>query len=217
MKKYLLFFTLFLISIAGYSSDLQYIKNINDFNCHIQAHKKRVTLLGMYLVNLYPSFEKETIKQLKVETFLNLHDNSKLDVQNQTELYSFYGIDFNEKKKSQFFWDTIDKINEIDKELREGFFDKSNRILIEKRKFLSNKNPPYNNYIKNFFYMIEEIADLVDRGLDPVASEEFGKTMIPLSTYSFSDEINKIAKAKILEKNYDKIISGNRYIDLCLQ
>ncbi len=221
MKKIkLIILFILIISSAALSARTEntlqksYVNSIEDFRCHIEAHKHRVYLLGMYLLNDYPNLKKMII-EMGIEDFLKLHDNAKQNKQTLVSLYSFYGENYRSlemKSKDDFerFKNLISNINKYDDKIRADFFYKEN---------FKDQKYSYNKEVIEFFEMIESIADLVDRGMDVVASEEFGEKMKLYSEYIYPDspeKIKRIEKAKFLEDSYFVIVTQYSFNDYCV-
>ena len=156
----------------------KFVTHIGDFHRHIELHRERVFQLGMTL-------GMEKFKDLpldKLEKFLRLHDASKTmtskhaleqyNYQNHTSplvrLFSFYGRAHDTEESSLLLRGAVNDINSIDYQVALEFFAHHIDLSAETVKT---------------FYMIEKVADLVDRSLDPVASEEFHQKLTPASQF----------------------------------
>ncbi len=141
-----------------------FVAHISDFHRHIELHRERVFQLGMTLGReKFPELNGE-----KLEQFLRLHDASKTmtsalslekyNYQNQisplARLFSFYGKAHESEESKILLRGTVNDINAIDQHVAHDFFA---------------NHPDISHESAQKFYLIEKIADLVDRSLDPVA------------------------------------------------
>ena len=175
-----------------------FVANIGDFYRHIELHRQRVFQLGMTL-----GTEKFTDLPLdRLATFLRMHDASKtmtakIDLRlfnyyhpmsPLVRLFSFYGQGHETAEAKQVLKHAVDDINHIDQQVASNFFAVHREIsedIIEK------------------FFLIEKVADLVDRSLDPVASEEFHQQLTPASKFIRDPE--GAALSLWLEERYSTI------------
>lgn len=171
-----------LLAIPAHS--LQYVASASDFQLHIQLHRRRVVLLGSYLAKQeFPEISAEL-----AENFLLLHDTSKTLKQTITSLYAFYGKNNLDADQLADLKKTITFLNSIDTAYADSFFDTYQLSSLEREQLL----------------LIEKIADLVDRSMDPVAEEEFGRKMKLAS--EFIQDANQNTLAKLLESKYKDLI-----------
>ena len=154
------------------------MKKLEDFKRYIELHRQRVVNLGMALArSQFPHLEN-----VNLEFFLRLHDRSKTMSAPVTlksygynnplppleRLFHFYGKSLKTETQNHDLKTLISDINSIDEKIALRFF--------ENQKIFDPK-------MRESFFIIEKVADLVDRSLDPQASEEFGHHMILASEY----------------------------------
>jgi len=161
-----------------------------------------VTELGLALYQLYPERYQEIPLDLIVG-FLKLHDQSKLRESSSRALYSVYGQNqkFADLLTQSQMQETIQRLNEYDQEAARLFFQSTGISTDQARLLLE----------------IEKIADLVDRGMDPVAHEDFeggGKYKMKLGSEYIKDDFGSRAAAR-LEKSYDHITQKYSFIQFC--
>lgn len=192
------FILILFFSVATFGNSL--VESKADFDRHLALHRKRVLVLGLALrERFYPHID---VKELK--TYLKYHDIAKTDLVNGNlktsidELYKYYGtrLPTDQESKLQHL---VDSINLIDRKI----------ALM----FLENFRSSEQN--REIFKRIERVSDLVDRGLDPVASEEFGKPLLKASELlAYMDEI-ELDQVKWLEKNYQELTEQFQYKKEC--
>lgn len=178
------------------------VQNYSDFQKYIDLHKKRVTELGLALYQLYLD-RYHQVPYEYVHAFLKLHDQSKLREPNSKALYSFYGqnqnfVDSFTQKQMQ---KTIQKLNDYDHGIAQLFFQGVGVSPWQARLLLE----------------IEKIADLVDRGMDPVAHEDFegkGLYKMKLGSEYLTDDFSQKAAFE-LEKKYEVITGKYSFVQFC--
>lgn len=170
----------------------KYVNSIEDYYYHTSLHIKRVELLAWQLYKQNYNRYK-TVSPFLLLEFLKLHDHTKIQGKFLNELYPYYGDKSHLKSKDwRHFKKLIKELNQKDKKILTNFF-KDNKIKMKDRAL---------------FLEIEKIADLVDRNLNEVTPEEFGKNIENLKNYLNSKEI-KLASNII--KNYKKITKDYFY------
>jgi len=140
-----------------------------------------------------------TVNYKDLKLYLKYHDVAKTDYihgnlhTSVADLYNYYGIWLEDEEHKQELKRLVDQINHIDKKIAVMFLD-AFRVAPENI---------------GLFKKIERIADIVDRGMDPVASEEFGRPLKKASEFSVDEE----SKAMILwlERHYYRITENFRY------
>lgn len=174
-------------------ADSRYVGNISDFEIHIEAHIERVGFLGKALYEEYPERYAELDADL-LEQFLRVHDQAKREQNIMEGLFEFYAI----PKEQMTEWQEqqmqrqIDELNGEDDLVVYQFFETHNLIR-------SDGRPEHR---AELYQEIATISDLVDRGLDPVAAEEFARRMKPASEFL---EGKQRSLAVFLEQNYWQI------------
>jgi len=183
---------LLLVSGSLWASPL--VNSKSDFDRHLALHRKRVLALGMALRDrFYPHIDA---KELKV--FLKYHDIAKTDLVHGKlhtsidDLYRFYGTRLSEEQEPKLK-NLIELINQTDRRISLMFLDNF-RCSEQNRKI---------------FKRIEWLADITDRGMDPVASEEFGRKLKAAVEFSLDDETREIVVW--LQDNYDTITNPFQY------
>lgn len=163
----------------------KYVLSVTDFRRHIHLHKSRVTALSLALYDAgfarYGTLRRDTL-----ERYLWLHDQAKLSGKFFFRLYKHYGENL-QNSQNKDLQNLIRDVNQFDSEI--------NRVFIA--------DTPTNVFLLT---EIVRIADLVDRGLDPVAAEEFGRSLKPAS--EFLKPIVEVELARFLESRYTQIVSG---------
>ncbi|MBL6990888.1 MAG: hypothetical protein ISR65_13975 [Bacteriovoracaceae bacterium] len=184
------------------------------------THILRTTKVGLAVRDRFDQFDNVDPKIL--EEFLLLHDQTKInqspefstryelatgDESISSKLFQNYGIDFsaippawqNETKK------LVSELNAADKAVALSFFRKKG--LLAPTADLES-SPVVQKYL-----LIEQIADLVDRGESPITAEEFGRPMLPAHTFFIKVLKNQesAAVAMVLEHDYERIIRGWSY------
>ncbi|WP_413287763.1 hypothetical protein [Bdellovibrio sp. HCB337] len=175
---------LFVTLASGISHAQNYVTQIQDFQQHIELHRERVVVLGMTLAaSHFPNVSKKDLKD-----FLRLHDSSKTMRNSLPRLFEFYGKPpANEEARARLM-STVSDINAIDHSIAEKFFNE---------RHLSPE-------MVEALYTIEKVADLVDRSLDPVAAEEFGRKLSPASQFFKEQELRDLSLW--LESRYLNIV-----------
>lgn len=190
------FILILFVSLATFGNPL--VESKGDFDRHLALHRKRVLVLGLALrERFYPHIDAKELK-----TFLKYHDIAKTDLVHGNlktsveELYKFYGTRLRSTEEPQLKH-LVDSINLIDR-----------RIALM---FLENFKASEQN--RELFQKIERMADLVDRGMDPVASEEFGRLLTKASV--ILAEIHDVDQVLWLEDHYQELTEQFQYKKEC--
>lgn len=172
-----------------------FVQTLEDFETHTILHIQRVQKLGL---ELYRSFSDDFtgVTEKLLSEFLSLHDCAKIKgvkQQNRAlhELYPFYGANAESKDE---FRKIVSKMNEEETAIQIDFFRASG--LLEKK-------TGQTTFEAQQLLLIEKVADLVDRGMNEVSEEEFGRSM-RLASELF-EEIQNQVYARHLEVNYQEI------------
>ncbi|MEN0059879.1 MAG: hypothetical protein AAGB31_13655 [Bdellovibrio sp.] len=165
-----------------------YVSQLSHFRLHITLHKMRVMRIGMHLAQTH--FPEVSLAE--VRNFLELHDNSKMDEANAERLFRFYGKRPQNAEEERLLKAIVEHIDQVDDRIREEYLNAR----------------PLDPDTKEKLFIIEKVADLVDRGLDPVASEEFGHRLKVASEYMKARELAVLAAA--MEADYYKIVQDLR-------
>lgn len=194
-----------LLSSFGYAfgpstEENRYVKTFSDFKIYVESHRLRVRELGITHYKLHPDRYKD-LPQKTVEKYLALHDRSKQEESNARALYAYYGRNqkFMPEQLRESFVKVINHINTYDSKVAEKFV---------------SENPLTGSQIERLFE-IEKIADLVDRGMDPVAREDFeegGRYTMKLGSEFLLHEFSKGA-ARHLEKIYSVLTKGQSFVE----
>ena len=187
-----LLFALFVFYCGAHA---EFVNSVEDFKMHCNLHQARVVALGLALrARYYPNVD---VRHL--ENFLRLHDAAKTTMDSDIyslcgfqsppleALYAFYGTTLPRGSKSEL-GEVTSRVNRIDEAISAIFF----------KAFGTNEAKELRE--------IENLADLVDRGMDPVAAEEFGRPMRLASSYCKNENLKTYAEW--LEQNYTKIVEG---------
>ncbi len=194
-----------IFSPAGYAfgpstGENKYVKTFSDFKLYVESHRLRVHALGVAHYNRHPDRYGD-LSLATVEEFLSLHDQSKQQESNARALYAFYGRNqkFMPDILRESFVKVIKHINDYDVKVAEDFF---------------SKNPMSGSKIERLIE-IEKVADLVDRGMDPVAREDFeegGRYSMKLGSEFLLHEFSKNA-ARHLESVYGEVTKGQSFVE----
>ena len=193
----------------------QYVRSEEELGVHFEAHIKRVRMLGRALFarnrNVYLA---QGLDESQVLEFLSLHDQAKWD--NSPEFRSLYHDEPTHFEDSRSFlarlWDVygtsdlprikpiVEALNRADERVAERYF--AGLQIPESRK----------SRVIALLKQIERVADRVDRNLDPVAAEEFGRKVgargPPISTFLEGEDL-RLAEALIPE--YESIVRSQTY------
>lgn len=187
-----------------------YIYSLEDFEQHVILHKERIVALGLLLREEFPEVLGHIPPQVLAQ-FLQLHDNSKLlrsprllqmfdydEAPILERLYKFYGQNKDDLtyQEQQELTDTVKQANRIDRLVANMYFQ-SQDFLIESR------NPEADAQL---LLRIERLLDVVDRGLDPTASEEFQRPMQRGSDFLTNEQDRQMAR--FLEQKYTELPSS---------
>jgi hypothetical protein len=178
-----------------------FVAQIADFHRHIELHRERVVQLGLCLAQA--KFPDLTLAD--IESFLRLHDSSKTmtspmslqryqyenEVSPVHRLFGFYGKPNDSEEERIQLKNTVSDINELDQRVANEFF---------------SERPDLSHETVQKYFLIERIADVVDRSLDPVASEEFHQKLTPAS--QFFQSTDKVELSHWLEERYHMITEG---------
>lgn len=198
MTRFCLIF-LMTFSLLGQESS---INSVEEFRIHILAHKERLRKLGQALLAAFPK-EYEAVDPKLLDEFLSLHDDAKLRKENIETLFRYFGKNKNSltKKENKEFNRVISALNQSDKKLtrsylfRRGLINEYGHVSEVARKLLA----------------IEKMVDGVDRGMDPMAREEFSKNMRKHSKRIKRSNPHLRPQAKFLEDHYEKVTRGSTY------
>jgi hypothetical protein len=186
--------SLIIHSSTGNASEdgTRYVHSAQDFDVYVDGHRERTKVLGLAL---YKSFYQKSniVSEDLVRQFLELHDLSKTENAVKAGLFKQYGQDLASLPPQ--FGELTSYLNSIDTHISEQFFT------------LHKLSPTQISTLLR----IEKIADLVDRAMDPVAQEDFGRKMKRASAWFQSGEMR--LQSWFLEANYDKITLGLSYRD----
>jgi uncharacterized FlaG/YvyC family protein len=170
------------------------VNSKEEFDRHLHLHRKRVLTLGLAIrERFYPHLNYQELK-----SFLKYHDIGKTDLihgklqTSLSDLYRHYGTNLHDKEHEKL-QKLVERINQIDKKIA--------MMFLESYK-VSEQNRP-------LFKKIEWLADITDRGMDPVASEEFGRKLKRAVEFALDDESKEIVIW--LQENYDSITNQFQY------
>lgn len=188
-----------------FSANYRYVKSFRDFYQHTSLHRKRLVIMGEYLIDNFrehfPNVEKR-----KLIDFLNLHDEAKLNLEYARykdkplleALYQYYGRGthtLSEEDQIEMR-QIIEYLNQKDYDVALKFF-KKHRMLNK----YGNPNSMALEYLK-----LEKIVDAVDRGMNQVSPEEFSRQMKAASEF-LSDQ-SDVELATELESIYHQLLKG---------
>lgn len=175
-----------------------YLRTLEDFHRHTELHIKRVQTLAAQLHRAYPEHFPDLDAQL-VHEFMQLHDAAKIS-------------EFNNRPpmlESLFQHIQNDGANmlPIITELNARDFEKRYRWFIEKKLLTPNGLPTAE---AQQLLTLENISDLVDRGMNEVSPEEFGREMRPAS--ELLNDPKEARLAEFLERNYRAFTQSLRFV-----
>ena len=168
------------------------VKSLEEFYEHTRLHRARVKDLGMELFKSHPElFEGLTATQ--VQNVLEAHDLAKVNASSGLNGKPFYRILY-ENYGNKIDRKIIDELNAADKR----YMQKALRVNGIDSPELTDK-----------MARIEKIADAVDRGMSPVSTEEFGRSMSRAS--QFYNDPEDVRLALELESKYHQVIAKHAY------
>jgi hypothetical protein len=196
------------VALSSFSSYAQltprYVSTVGDFETHVRLHVLRTQRLALELAHSH----KELFGSLNDElvfSYMALHDVSKYAAQdgNPTHilrrLYESYGRNFSalpaqEQHRSRAL---VNELNALDRKVSENFL-RAHGLMSDSGAL----NPKGAALLR-----LEKIADLVDRGLDPVAAEEFNKAHMERASQFLKDPGDR-KLATELEARYPQLVHG---------
>ncbi len=164
----------------GQAAGRRFVQSEADLRIHFEAHIGRVKLLGIALFERNRErYEGAGINVQMVKDFLAVHDQAKLD---DTPLFraKFHDLATSPDDLKPILtrlWEVyatsdlkrikpvVDYLNRADDRVAAEFFSK---LKIPE---------PHKSIVVALLKEIERVADRVDRNLDPVAGEEFGRAV----------------------------------------
>ncbi|MBN8554385.1 MAG: hypothetical protein J0L93_02980 [Deltaproteobacteria bacterium] len=174
------------------TSESLHVKSVQDFEAHVLNHKAEVKKLGILANHLLPM----PLSDERVWRFLDLHDNAKLGTEPLEldpvwasrnlkgkrpldYLYQFYNTDVSllptaERARAHAI---VHAVNQRDYKIRQNFFLDDGLLHPDGS----------STSISNDLLRIETIADLVHRGLDPIAAEEFHRKQMQRASVFLGD------------------------------
>lgn len=164
-----------------------------DFRAHLESHIQRVKVLALAAQASYPQAFSQVRRQ-DLDSFLDLHDAAKLETGTFFQLVKSFG------QPLPMGSDLVNFLNQEDWRIRYKYFEKHGFIYADGQ--LSTEAQE--------MLRLERLADLTDRGLDPVASREFGRPMLPASEFMTSPENQMMARD--LERRYWDLTDGLDYL-----
>lgn len=183
-QKVLLYLLISVFSLSTYAGE-RYVNSLEDFYMHMRNHVANVEVMAD---RLFIEMEKNPEKwkayfgipenasfdnklKAQIKEFISLHDISKLNTSKEflekikrqngiiNDLYTVYGKPFKDMTESEK--KIVDSLNIVDKAERDAFIKKHNL-------------PPWAVKVIDEF---EKISDGVERGMNPVTSEEMAKVV----------------------------------------
>jgi hypothetical protein len=188
---------LILIFLLPLTTSAKFVESLDDFQLHTEAHVQRVRVLGLYLFHRHPEVLRGVDANLLSE-FLSLHDQAKFEPGVLKEMYKYFGRDVDDanpmlrRQMTQLFG----RVNQRDEEIRNAFFRKHGMLNED-----GTLTPTAHK-----FRRVEVIADIVDRGENPVSTQEFHKKMRKASHMLLERGHEQNAEfARELENKYSKL------------
>lgn len=188
------------------NSTHHYVTSVEDFYRHTSLHRKRVKALGMELLRQNPEvFSGVRPEQLRIA--LDAHDMGKISPNAKyVDGRPFYKVLFQEGYGKQINRDVVNQLNNHDQRYMQEAFKKAG---LAKSPDHTSAHRARVQDIRHKIARIEKIADLVDRGMSPVAQEEFGRPMQRAGVFLDNPQDRQLARS--LETNYQNIIDGLEY------
>lgn len=190
-----------LLKFTSNATRRQYVNSVTDFHHHTQMHKKRVTRLGLELLEQFPE-EFDGVDKEMAQRVLASHDNAKIDPRYRhrdgkafyEKLYKHYGKELPRH--------VIDQLNAVDSKIMERALAKEGLTIFPGD---TPEKKAEKIKIRRQIEKLEKLADLTDRGMNPVSSEEFGRKMWLESEAARKAGRPDLEKMSLyLEKNYAK-------------
>ena len=200
----------YLFGMAAIASEIngtqkrEYVNSVVDFYHHTQLHKKRVVELAANLVETFPEEFKGIDKEM-INRILSVHDNAKIGHNFRfsdgkayyEKLYEYYG------KRPPM--EIINSLNDVDKSIMRQTID--NELFQLTKSMSVDDAAKFKEEFVGKLSRVENLADFVDRAMNPVSAEEFGRQMFLESNSNTSKEDVAYKKmALYLEQNYKKIV-----------
>lgn len=175
-----------------------YLRTLEDFHQHTQLHIKRVQTLASQLYLAHPEHFSGVDAELARE-FMQLHDLAKVSKFNNRPpmLQSLF----------QQLQNGSTNMIPIIAELNARDFEVRYRWLLEKKLLTPNGLPTAE---AQQLLALENISDLVDRGMNEVSAEEFGREMRPAS--EILKDPKEVRLAEFLERNYQAFTQSLRFV-----
>ena len=191
----------------------KFIHNEAELTKRFEDHQDRVARLGYEILATSEDF-KDLNPELTDE-FLHRHDRAKLD--HSPEFLAKHGITEEEHAihgLAKIYGKNIADMTGDEKTTAEAIRSLTNRIDNATADEFFKENGLFNpdgtrGTIAEKLIKVEHIADLVDRGMDPISAEEFNKVMEPASKF-LKDEIEQKLAAQ-LEERYKKTLEGGKF------
>lgn len=207
LQRFILFILLTSLSFNLIGAEREYVNSLDDFYLHMHNHVSNVEIMADRLFEEMKRNPAKWRKYFKIPAdvpidnklkkiitgFITLHDASKLNTDKAflkkinrkngliNDLYTVYGKpfkDMTDKEKS-----IVDALNIVDKAERDAYIKKHN--LPE--------------WAINMIDDVEKISDGVERGMNPVTSEEMSKKVLKESELAQS-KIEKAIKDNLPEE-----------------
>lgn len=182
-RKVLIIFSAMILSFGVMAETRTYVNSLEDFYMHMKNHVENV---GRISDRVFEEIKKDPVKWRKtfgipdnvpideklrkqIKGFIELHDESKLNTSSDflkklkrkngiiNDLYTIYAKtfkDMSEKEKS-----VVNGLNGVDADVRAAYI-KANNLP---------------DWVVNVMDEVEKISDGVERGMNPVTSEEMAK------------------------------------------
>ncbi len=169
--------------VGLFPRDQDYFKLACEYRIAVTLHQVGVKSLAFKLLEGHPqAFPNIADKYELVESFLDLHDQAKLDPKYFWDLLRYYGVNINQligeqKQKARSLIQSVNLKDSINAQMFfvvHGLVDDYGNL----------------NKIAEELKKLERISDLVDRGSSAVASREFGRSLAKASEFlSEPDEV----------------------------
>ncbi|MBY0414415.1 MAG: hypothetical protein K2Q18_09625, partial [Bdellovibrionales bacterium] len=185
VRKFLLFLFIILFSFSSIAAETKYVSSLEEFYMHMKNHVDNVGVMADRLfleIKRDPKKWKDALGipqsvvideklKLQIKEFISLHDASKLNTSKEflakikretgliNDLYTVYGKPFKDMTEQEKR--IVDALNVVDKAERDTFIKKLNLP----------------DWGVKLIDEVEKISDGVERGMNPVTSEEMAKVV----------------------------------------
>ena len=189
---------LILFTTSAFTDEVprRYVNSVVDLVAHMHAHIDRTLALSEYLFEHHAAaFGFDSADRNLVKDLIHLHDQSKV---NSSKLFQqkFYRPQPDSRTIPERLFevygrqDLLSQRNAVVRDLN-AIDQRVAQVYFERKGLLGADGEP--NAKARSLLRFEKIVDLVDRGMDPVAREEFGRPLLRASEYLTDATDRKLA------------------------